>query len=109
MSAFVNKDKSKNKDLATQCWYLYNKLYVDFLIVEQEEKEPICVIEYNGKGHNSYPNALANDKIKRTICEQIGIPFIVLESIKGKEKDEIKDYIEKKIVEKGLDYILKQQ
>ena len=108
MSAFVDNTKNKDKELAIQCWYLYNKLYVDFLIVEQKEKEPVCVIEYNGKGHNSYPNALANDKIKRTICEQIGIPFIVLESIEGKEIQEIKDYIKKEIIAKGLSKILKQ-
>ena len=30
MSAFVDNTKNKDKKLATQCWYLYNKLYVDF-------------------------------------------------------------------------------
>ncbi len=105
MSAFVDNTKNKDKKLATQCWYLYNKLYVDFLIVTQSEKEPVCVIEYNGKGHNSEPDGLARDMVKRTICKKIGIPFIVLESIEGKE---IKDYIKKEIIAKGLSKILKQ-
>ena len=108
MSAFVDNQKNNDKELADKCWYLYNKLYVDFLIITLKDKEPVCVIEYNGKGHNSEPDGLARDMVKKTICKKIGIPFIVLESIEGKEKQKIREYIQQKIIDEGPSEILKQ-
>ena len=70
MSAFIENKNNQDKESANQCWYLYNKLYVDFLIVKLREKEPICVIEYNGGGHNREPDGLARDMVKKTICEK---------------------------------------
>lgn len=84
-SAFLDSFNNNNSDaVKLKSWFIYNKLYVDFLIVNMQSKEPICVIEYNGDGHDNSLDQQARDKIKKFVCHKAGIDFVVLESIKDK-------------------------
>lgn len=84
-SAFLNSFNANNSDaVKLKSWFIYNKLYVDFLIVNMQSKEPICVIEYSGDGHEKSLDQQARDKIKKFVCHKAEIDFIALESIKDK-------------------------
>lgn len=87
LSAFL-----KNKN--TEIWYLYNTLFVDFLIIDKETKEPFVAIEIDDESLSNYQKAIF--KIKQILCKKAGIIFVVLESNKMTKnvEDNIKNMID---------------
>lgn len=87
-SAFLRNDEKVD-------WYIYNKFYVDFLLVDKETSKPFCVIEYYGLGgkHGKYDGdgAQKRDVIKKEICKKAGIGFIELKA--KQEVENFKNYV----------------
>ena len=87
-SAFLRNDEKVD-------WYIYNKFYVDFLLVDKETRKPFCVIEYYGLGgkleKDDEEGAHKRDMIKREVCKKAGIGFIKLKA--KQEVENFKDYV----------------
>ena len=91
-----------------ELWYSYNKLYVDFLILEKEIKfksgdasyhVPKCIIEYDGKGHDRTDDGFFRDMIKNFLAEKANIPLVRLEEFdENKEsRENYADRVQKEI------------
>lgn len=91
-SAFLKSDNVVD-------WYLYNKFYVDFLLVDKETNKPFCVIEYYGLGHgkDDGDGAQKRDMMKKEVCKKAGIGFIELKA--KQEVENFKDYVRATILE----------
>ena len=76
-------------------WYIYNKFYVDFLLVNKDTNKPFCVIEYYGlggkHGKDDGEGAQKRDMIKKEVCKKAGIGFIELKA--KQEMENFKDYV----------------
>ena len=87
-SAFLHNDEKVD-------WYIYNKFYVDFLLVDKETRKPFCVIEYYGlggkHGKDDEEGAQKRDMIKKEVCKKAGIGFIELKA--KQEVENFKDYV----------------
>ena len=87
-SAFLHNDEKV-------AWYIYNKFYVDFLLVDKETSKPFCVIEYYGlggkHGKDDGEGAQKRDMIKKEVCKKAGIGFIELKA--KQEVENFKDYV----------------
>ena len=87
-SAFLRNDEKVD-------WYIYNKFYVDFLLVDKETSKPFCVIEYYGlggkHGKDDGDGAQKRDMIKKEVCKKAGIGFIELKA--KQEVENFKDYV----------------
>lgn len=86
-----------------ELWYSYNKLYVDFLILEKEIKfksgdtschVPKCIIEYDGKGHDRTDDGLFRDMIKNFLAEKANIPLVRLKEFDG-NKESFENYVDR--------------
>lgn len=88
-SAFLNNNN------VVEDWYIYNKFYVDFLLVDKETSKPFCVIEYYGlggkHGKDDEEGAQKRDMIKKEVCKKAGIGFIELKA--KQEVENFKDYV----------------
>lgn len=85
-SAFLRNDEKVD-------WYIYNKFYVDFLLVDKKTSKPFCVIEYYGLGHgkDDGEKTQKRDVIKKEVCKKAGIGFIELKA--KQEVENFKDYV----------------
>ena len=87
-SAFLRNDEKVD-------WYIYNKCYVDFLLVDKETRKPFCVIEYYGlggkHGKDDEEGVQKRDMIKKEVCKKAGIGFIELKA--KQEVENFKDYV----------------
>ena len=87
-SAFLHNDEKVD-------WYIYNKFYVDFLLVDKETRKPFCVIEYYGlggkHGKDDEEGAQKRDMIKKEVCKKARIGFIELKA--KQEVENFKDYV----------------
>ena len=85
-SAFLRNDEKVD-------WYLYNRFYVDFLLVDKKTNKPFCVIEYYGLGHgkDDEEETQKRDVIKKEVCKKAGIGFIELKA--KQEVENFKDYV----------------
>ncbi|MDA3967406.1 DUF2726 domain-containing protein [Helicobacter sp. WB40] len=72
MSSFL---KSKVDD-----WYLYNKFYVDFLVYEKKNRNPLFVLEYFGGGHfgTNKLRVQMRDEVKKKILQSANIPLVII-------------------------------
>lgn len=86
-----------------ELWYSYNKLYVDFLILEKEIKfksgdtsyhVPKCIIEYDGKGHDRSDDGFFRDMIKNFLAKKANIPLLRIEEF-NEEKENFEDYVDR--------------
>ena len=93
-SAFLRNDEKVD-------WYIYNKFYVDFLLVDKETSKPFCVIEYYGlggkHGKDDEEGAQKRDMIKKEVCKKAGIGFIELKA--KQEVENFKKYVRATILE----------
>ena len=87
-SAFLRNDEKVD-------WYIYNKFYVDFLLVDKETSKPFCVIEYYGlggkHGKDDEEGVQKRDMIKKEVCKKARIGFIELKA--KQEVENFKDYV----------------
>lgn len=87
-SAFLRNDEKVD-------WYIYNKFYVDFLLVDKETRKPFCVIEYYGlggkHGKDDGEGVQKRDMIKKEVCKKAGIGFIELKA--KQEVENFKNYV----------------
>lgn len=87
-SAFLRNDEKVD-------WYIYNKFYVDFLLVDKDTNKPFCVIEYYGlggkHGKDDEDGAQMRDMIKKEVCKKAGIGFIELKA--KQEVENFKNYV----------------
>lgn len=63
--------------------FVVGGMYVDFLLVDNNKKNPVCVVEYFGEGHygeNEYKKeqVTCNDEIKELIFQKSKIEFFVI-------------------------------
>lgn len=86
-----------------ELWYSYNKLYVDFLILEKEIKfksgdtschVPKCIIEYDGKGHDRTDDGFFRDMIKNFLAKKANMPLIRLEEF-DENKESFENYVDR--------------
>lgn len=88
-SAFLNNNN------VVEDWYIYNKFYVDFLLVDKKTSKPFCVIEYYGlggkHGKDDEEGVQKRDMIKKEVCKKAGIGFIELKA--KQEVENFKDYV----------------
>lgn len=79
-------------------WYVYNLFYADFLLVD-DNKEPFCVIEYQGKGGGHEKVALPRDAVKQAVCKKANIGFIELKAKQDVKNEPFETYVRRTIIE----------
>lgn len=77
--AFIEDDEQKTVNgFYSEVYNIYNNFYVDFLLIDKKNAEPMAVLEFHGSGHSKNDSYIARDEIKEKLFKSMSLPYFIL-------------------------------